>query len=414
MYIFIVTNSPGELTGWVRPVARSLKQKNPGLKIIVVITPCQYASGKEREIAERFPEVDYVMGKGEYLKYILLGIRPAYLHLNLPCDGAVLYLGGDPIHSLLVSRKLGLPAFSYTHRLRYKRHFRKFMVPNDELRRKFIGKGLDSEKVVVVGDIVGDAVRPSMAKDKIFRLLDIDSDSSCISLFPGSRPHIVRYMAPFFLRVCELIREEFPQTHFLLILSPFVARPNLVALTREKLNRVFEASTSTLKKEEGRWKLITESGLKVPVIEENRYEVMSISTMAITIPGTNTHELSFLGVPMIVVTPLNKPEAIPLEGLAGLIGNIPLSGRFIKRWIVGRYNRKVEFTAIPNIRAGEEIVPEVRGIIEARDVAREAIGLLQEPDRRTMISRKLKEIMGVSGAANRMAEVVLSKTCPTA
>jgi len=80
-YVFIVTNSPGELVGWVRPVVRSLKKKASRIKIVVVIIPCQYASGMEKEIAESFPEVDYVMSKGEYFKYLFFGLKPPQLYL---------------------------------------------------------------------------------------------------------------------------------------------------------------------------------------------------------------------------------------------------------------------------------------------------------------------------------------------
>ncbi len=409
MHIFIVTNSPGELAGWVRPVVRSLKRKSSGSKIIVVITPCQYASGREREIAKSFPEVDYVMGKSEYIKYILFGIRPSALRLNSPYEGVVLFLGGDPIHALLLSKRLSLPAFSYTHKLRYKRCFEKFMVLNEELREKFIEKGVSPEKVVVVGDIVGDAVQLSMSKEKIYKLLQIDPKDLCISIFPGSKPHIVRYMTPFFLRVCELIKEEFPQSHFFLILSPFVPRKELINLSGEKLNRVFQTSTAKLKRKGEKWELITESGLKVLVVEEYRYEVMSISTMAITIPGTNTHELSFLGVPMVVAVPLNKPEAIPLDGLAGLVGNTPLLGSSIKRWIVRRYTKRVEFTAIPNRWARKNILPEIRGIIQAKDVAEEAIRLLRAPERLYWISCQLRQLFPKKNSADKLAEAILNK-----
>lgn len=409
MYIFIVTNSPGEVAGWVRPVVKSLKRKNPQVKIIVVITPCQYASGKEREIVESLLEVDYVMGKSEYLKYVFFGFKPPGFYLNSPYRGAILFLGGDPIHSLLLSKKLGLPAFSYTHRPRYKRYFKRFMVLNEEMRKKFIEKRISPEKVVVVGDLVGDAVKSLIPKKGIYKFFHINPDSLCISLFPGSRPYIVRYMSPFFLRVGELIKEKFPEAHFLLVLSPFVNREELTNLTEEKLIKAeFRIKPAKLRKKEGRWELITKSGLKVLVVEENRYEAMSISTMAITIPGTNTHELSFLGIPMVVVTPLNRPEVLPFEGLAGLMGNIPLLGGFIKRWMVKKYNKKVKFLAIPNRWTKRNIVPEIRGIIQAEDVAREVIRLLRNPEHLHWISRQLRESFPPESSADKLAEIILN------
>ncbi|GAH80161.1 unnamed protein product, partial [marine sediment metagenome] len=150
-YVFIVTNSPGELIGWVRPVVRSLKKKAPGIEIVVVITPCQYASGMEREVAKGFPEVDLIVGPNEYLKYVFLGIRPS--QFGSADWGVVLFLGGDPFHAFLLSRRLGFPAVAYTQKLRWKKYFEKFMVLNERIKEKFIAKGAEPEKVVVVGDL---------------------------------------------------------------------------------------------------------------------------------------------------------------------------------------------------------------------------------------------------------------------
>ncbi|MEA1964963.1 MAG: hypothetical protein U9O41_07565 [Candidatus Aerophobetes bacterium] len=408
-YVFIVTNSPGELVGWVKPLVGSLKKKTSGIKIVVVITPCQYASGMEKEVAESFPEVDYVMSKGEYFKYLFLNLKPPELHLSASRRGVVLFLGGDPLYALFLSKRLGFPAMAYTHRLRYKRFFKRFMVLNNKIREKFIEKGARSEKVVVVGDLVKDAVQPLVSKEKLSQFLHINPDSLSVSIFPGSRPWIVRYMTPLFLRVCELIKEKFPKIQFFLILSPFVGKEELTNLTKDKLSKVFPVNPAKLKKEEDQWKLITESGLKVLVIKENQYEVMSMSTIAITIPGTNTGELSFLGVPMVVTVPLNKPEAIPLDGLPGLIGSVPLVGTSIKRLIVRKYNKNVKFTAAPNRYAGKKIVPEVRGVVQAEDVAKEAIELLKDTDSLHRISAQLKELFPPHNSSDKLAEIILNK-----
>lgn len=408
-YVFIVTNSPGELLGWVKPVVRSLNKRTSQIKIVVVITPCQYSSGMERKVARSFPEVNYVMSKGEYFKYLFFNLKPPGLYLNASRKGVVLFLGGDPIYALLLSKRLGFSAMAYTHRLRYKRYFKRFMVPNNKIREEFIEEGVKPEKVTVLGDLVGDAVQPLISRKELSQFLHISPDSLCVSILPGSRPRIVRYMTPFFLRVCELIKEKFPKIQFFLVLSPFVAKEELRNLTKEKLSKPSLVKGVKLEKEENQWQLITESGLRVLVIEENRYEVMSISTMSITIPGTNTRELSFLGVPMVVAIPLNKPEAIPLDGLAGLIGDVPLVGTSIKKWIVRRYDRNVKFAAAPNRCAEKKIVPEVRGIIQAEDVAKEAIKLLKDTDSLRRMSIELKELFSPQNSADKLAEIILEK-----
>ena len=57
---------------------------------------------------------------------------------------------------------------------------------------------------------------------------------------------------------------------------------------------------------------------------------MQWADLALTIPGTNTVELSFMGVPMVVTIPLNYPEEIPLEGPAQLLSRVPVLGRQLK------------------------------------------------------------------------------------
>ena len=47
--LFILTNSPGEVSGWVRPVVSELTLLGFAAKIYLVVLPCQYASGMEAE-----------------------------------------------------------------------------------------------------------------------------------------------------------------------------------------------------------------------------------------------------------------------------------------------------------------------------------------------------------------------------
>ena len=49
MRITILTNGPGELWGWVRPVATELRKR--GHSVSLWILPCQFASGHERRAA---------------------------------------------------------------------------------------------------------------------------------------------------------------------------------------------------------------------------------------------------------------------------------------------------------------------------------------------------------------------------
>jgi len=122
MHIFIITNSPGELMGWVKPAAEILKEKQKETIITVVIPPCQYASGMEDRIAKKLPEVNSVVGPSQYLKYLFLGSKPSSFHQAK--KGVIVFLGGDPFHAVLLSKRLKLPAVAYIQKLRWKRYLR--------------------------------------------------------------------------------------------------------------------------------------------------------------------------------------------------------------------------------------------------------------------------------------------------
>jgi lipid-A-disaccharide synthase len=251
------------------------------------------------------------------------------------------------------------------------------MVVSKEEERRFIERGIDSSKIIRVGDLSLDSLEVVSLKRKTFD----DLDEPLILFLPGSRPVEIEYMIPFYLRIVPLIRRNFSRAKFIMVVSPFI-------------------SERTLKK-------ILPSHLDVQIVRSSPYELMSISHLAITIPGTNNMQLACLGVPMVVILPLNRAELIPLDGIAGLVSpKIPPFG-LIKRKILLQLNRKIKFVASPNIRAGKEIVPEIRGIIKPEEVAEKAVELLSHPDKLKKLSYELKELTRERGAKDKVVDVIL-------
>jgi lipid-A-disaccharide synthase len=407
MQVFMVINSAGELMGWAKPLIEGLKRKSQTAKITVIIPPCQFATGMEKEVAKSFSGVDSVLGPTDYLRSIFLGIR--WSGFREDGKGVVVFLGGDPVHAVLLSRRLRVPALAYIQKPRWKTFFRKFMVIDEKTREEFVASGVEPSKVIVVGDLMADAVELRMSREEVCSYWELDPKYPIISLMPGSRSDEVRYLTPFFLKVAELVKKEFPKAQSVLILSPFASEEQLVNPPSGKLEKVFPGIPESKLVKKKQWKLITNSNVEVLVVTENHYDMMNASDLVITIPGTKTAEMAFLGTPMVVTVPLNKPEAIPLNGLPGLIGHVPWLGPIIKAEIVKGYSRKVKFTALPNLRARKEIVPELRGIIKAEDVSEKAIELLQDPVLRKNMACELRSIMGAKGAADRTAEAVLEE-----
>ncbi|MDD3926061.1 MAG: hypothetical protein PHT33_05330, partial [bacterium] len=147
----------------------------------------------------------------------------------------------------------------------------------------------------------------------------------------------------------------------------------------------------------------TENGTVVEIIKDHQYDLMKASDLMITIPGTKTMEAASLGTPMVIIAPLNKAEEIVISGPRGLISMLPIIGKPIKRAVIKKLAPRYPYTALPNMRVERFVVPEVRGIICALQVAGEAMKQLENPEELQRISGELKEIAGERGAARKIA-----------
>ena len=54
--IHLVSNSPGEVTTFARPVATALREKHPDWNLQLCLVPCPYATGAEARIICEWPE----------------------------------------------------------------------------------------------------------------------------------------------------------------------------------------------------------------------------------------------------------------------------------------------------------------------------------------------------------------------
>ncbi|MGE5553956.1 MAG: hypothetical protein ACM3XZ_08575 [Betaproteobacteria bacterium] len=406
--LILTANSPGEVAGWVTPTVPALKTAIPGARVTVFIPPCTFASGCERQVVAALPGVDATYGPAEFLRYALLGIRPPGFAPGR--RGAVLFLGGELTNAVLLRKRLGYPAIAYTEGfVNWTEAFARFAVPYPAIREKLLSKGVPEEKVVVVGNLMLDAVRPRRQPAAVREELGAVGQD-LILLLPGSRPAEVELMTPFLVRAADLLRDYRPEAVFVLGLSPFAEARQLAGALQGPLAAELGASARFIPDaggdEDRVGQIVTESGTRILIRRGGRFDLMAAADLALTIPGTNTAELGYLRVPMVVALPLNHPERIPLEGLAGLIGNLPKLGKTLKRRILPRLATRMPYAAWPNRLAQAYVVPELRGDIDPEGVAREAAGLLADPGRRMAISETLRRTMGEPGAARRLAALV--------
>lgn len=421
--LIITVNSPGEVSGWLTPVLHRIREEKWDCRVTIFVPPCPFASGAECRVVRVIPGVDLVAGPAETLSFLLFGKRPrGFTPLQ---KGAVLFLGGELAYAAAIARRLKYPAVAYTEGVAgWSGAFARFAVPYSYVADKLLAKGIAKEKIRLVGNLMLDAVKPREKREETRRRFGVGEDSLLLLLMPGSRPAHFEGMLPFFLRTAELVvararAGEIPRIKVAVSLSPFITDDQVTGTLQGDLAGLFgitgeyhpggaEGGNKEGTDHSGR--VVTGEGLSVTVVRRHRYNLMSAADLALTIPGTNTMELSFLGTPMVVSFPLLYPERIPLEGWAGLLGGLPVIGKILKRRLIPKILEKTAFTAWPNRLAGEYIVPEIRGEVTPEDLAGTTVGLLQKEEERKKTAVRLRAQAGETGAARKLTELVLEAT----
>jgi lipid A disaccharide synthetase len=261
-----------------------------------------------------------------------------------------------------------------------------------------------------------DAVQPVGGdKEAARRLIGIDPGEMLLCLFPGSRPFELRTMLTFFLRTAEIVTQALNMRMRVIIsLSPFI-NPNILATAAGETLPEMEGSVAVTTPQEElhsipgvkTWSLTT-GKFEVTAYQGCQYDCMLASDLALTVPGSNTMEMAYFGLPMVVALPLHRVQDIPLEGLPGLVGKVPMVGPLIKEKLVRRLATRIKYTALPNRRAGKKVVPEVVGNIQPADLAIPLVELAKQPQKRTAVSEELRRIAGAKGAAEKLAEIVVN------
>ena len=135
----------------------------------------------------------------------------------------------------------------------------------------------------------------------------------------GSRPEHFIHLIPILIETVKHIKKSKPEFKALLSISPFINQ-SIISDVKSK----HDLSDFIIS--------------HAPSID-----LMAIATFIVTIPGTNTAEIAYLGKPMLLIVPLNRPELLQFDGLLGLLGNLPIIGKVIKKLIIYFITRKNDF-----------------------------------------------------------------------
>ncbi len=398
--LIITVNAPGEVAGWLLPLAQHLKSSDPAVRIRAVLTPCPFAGGREREILSAHPALDEVVELRRFLFGLLR--RPRRSRKTL-----VLHLGGDRVYSLFIAKLLGAPAWVYGTSRRWSRRYQRCLVPSARAAQKLTSAGVAPDRIATVGEMVVDSVPENLDGPGVLRGLGIDPDRhEVVSLMAGSRPYEVDFMLPFYADLVDDLAVRRPSVRCLLPFSEFVD-PGL-------LDRAMSRAGIQTEREGDLLRVRTRGGAMAHIVGKERYAAMAASQVVVTLPGTNTLQLAALGAPMLVVVPLNRVENVVVEGPVNWLSTRWWPTRALKRYLLLRVNKRLRFMALPNILAGREVVPELRAVLEPADVARRVISWLDDRDGRLAMSRQLRELAATRGAAARMAAELLQAGVPCA
>jgi lipid-A-disaccharide synthase len=201
----------------------------------------------------------------------------------------------------------------------------------------------------------------SADRSTLLSSLGLSHTAPTVALLPGSRRNELRRIAPGMAAAVPLIRARVPGVQFVIARAP-------------SLDDGFFAPFFAVNR---------------PAIVEGRTDdVLAAADVAITASGTATVQAAIHECPMVVVYRLS-----------------PLEYRLGKRFV------KVDMYAMPNLLAGERIVPElIQDDFTPQRVADETAALLTERERHARMRaalRQVREQLGGPGASGRAADAVL-------
>lgn len=190
-------------------------------------------------------------------------------------------------------------------------------------------------------------------------------DGQLVALLPGSRNQEIYYILPPLLKAAELIAAKRPDTRFLLpvagTIGDAVLQPHLSGCT-----------------------------LPITVLRGQTYDAVAASDLAMVASGTATLETAILGTPMLIVYQTNWLTSL-----------------------LSKYLIQVPHIGLPNVVAGREVVSEfIRWNFNPETIAREAVSILESPERQSRIRTDLNEVrkrLGEPGADARVAGHLLQR-----
>jgi lipid-A-disaccharide synthase len=216
-------------------------------------------------------------------------------------------------------------------------------------------------EVDYVGHPLLDRVYPTCSRDDFLKKHALQSSVLTVSLLPGSRTKEVKYHLPILFQAARSLVADGP-LQFLIPLASTVSRCLVQKIWRE------EAPALPLK-----------------IIEDETYNAVASSDLAVVGSGTATLETALLGTPLIAVFRISTLT-----------------------WIIGQYLVDVPHYCLVNLIAGKRLVPELyQKEFNAERLCHEMRRYLGDPtfrDNARIELARLRDQLGSGGAISKAAE----------
>ncbi|PIE59512.1 MAG: lipid-A-disaccharide synthase [Desulfobulbus propionicus] len=219
-----------------------------------------------------------------------------------------------------------------------------------------------------VGHPLLDTVIARKNTKAVYRQYGIPGQNRCIGLLPGSRKKEIQALLPTFLEVAYMLDKRHEQPYTFLL--PKASTIDLEILEELGIHKARQQ-------------------MDIRVINDHRYDLMAACDIAIAASGTVTLELAILETPAIVayrVSPLTY-----------------LTGRLLIR--------NIDYFSLANLIVKKEIMPEfLQHEVTAENLYQACDHILTIPGERDRIVqefRKVKKMLGETGASKRAAAIVI-------
>ncbi|MCB2155692.1 lipid-A-disaccharide synthase [bacterium] len=219
--------------------------------------------------------------------------------------------------------------------------------------------------VVHVGHPLFDLVKIDMTREEVCAEFGLDPNRPIISIVPGSRRKEVDHFLQLLLEGAQRYHEMVPDTQFVIIRATTIAREQL----EKVINRV-------------------ELDFEPVIVDRLRYNMRNWSDFSWVKSGTSTLEAAILAAPMLIVYRVN-----------------------FLTWVIGKQVFSIGHIGLPNIVAGDRIVPELlQDEFTPRNLAEKTHFYMtnkQAYDEMVADLAEVRDKLGGPGASEKAARAVL-------